>query len=60
MTKQQMLHEMDKSGWSHETDEKSTYEEIKDDYDEMLDELSGESVWFPNPRDTDAEDEDSI
>lgn len=22
MTKQQMLHEMDKSGWSHETDEK--------------------------------------
>lgn len=55
-----MLHEMDKSGWSHETDEKSTYEEIKDDHDEMLDELSGESVWFPNPRDTDAEDEDSI
>lgn len=51
---------MDKSGWSHETDKKSTYEEIKDDYDEMLDELSGESVWFPNPRDTDAEDEDSI
>ena len=41
-------------------DGKSTYEEIKDDYDEMLDELSGESVWFPNPRDTDAEDEDSI
>lgn len=39
---------------------KSTYEEIKDDHDEMLDELSGESVWFPNPRDTDAEDEDSI
>ena len=60
MTKQQMLHEMDKSGWSRETDEKSIYEEIKDDYDEMLDELSGESVWFPNPRDTDAEDEDSI
>lgn len=60
MTKQQMLHEMDKSGWSHETDEKSAYEEIKDDHDEMLDELSGESVWFPNPRDTDAEDEDSI
>ena len=24
MTKQQMLHEMDKRGWSHETDEKST------------------------------------
>ncbi len=60
MTKLQMLHEMDKRHWGHETDENSTYEEVKEDYDEMVDELSDDSLLFPNSRDTDAEDEDGI
>ena len=60
MTKLQMLHEMYKRQWGHETDENSTYEEVKEDYDEMVDELSDDSLLFPNSRDTDAEDEDGI
>lgn len=60
MTKLQMLQEMDKRCWGHDTDEQSTYSEVKEDYDEMVDELSDDFPLFPNPRDTDAEDEDGI
>lgn len=60
MTKLQMLQEMYKHCWGHDTDEQSTYSEVKEDYDEMVDELSDDFPLFPNPRDTDAEDEDGI
>ena len=60
MTKLQMLQEMDKHNWTHDTDEWSTYSEIKEDYDEMVEEISDDFLFFPNPRDTDAEDEDGI
>lgn len=60
MTKLQMLQEMEKHNWGHDTNEKSTYSEIKEDYDEMVEEISDDFLLFPNPRDTDAEDEDGI
>ena len=60
MTKLQMLQEMDKHCWGHDTNEKSTYSDVKDEYNEMIGEISDDSLLFPNPRDTDAEDEDGI
>ena len=60
MTKQEMLEEMDENHWGHESDENSSYEEIKEEYDEMVDEFSDDSVMFPNGRDYDSEDEDGI
>ena len=60
MTKLQMLQEMDKYNQAHDTNEKSTYSDVKDEYKEMLDELSDDFPLFPNPRDTDAEDEDGV
>lgn len=60
MTKLQMLQEMDKYCWGHDTNEKSTYSDVKDEYDEMIDEILDDSLFFPNPRDTDAENEDGI
>jgi hypothetical protein len=55
-----MLQEMDKHNWGHDTNEKSTYSDVKDEYKEMLDEISDDFTLFPNPRDTDAEDEDGV
>ena len=46
--------------WGHESDETSSYEEVKEEYDEMVDEFSDDSVMFPNGRDYDAEDEEGI
>lgn len=60
MTKLQMLQEMDKHNWGHDTNEKSTYSDVKDEYKEMLDEISDDFTLFPNSRDTDAEDEDGV
>ena len=60
MTKQEMLEKMDENHWGHESDENSSYEEVKEEYDEMVDEFSDDSVMFPNRRDYDAEDEDGI
>lgn len=60
MTKKEMLEEMDESCWEHETDENSSYEEVKEEYDEMIEEFSDDSYMFPNGRDYDAEDEDGI
>lgn len=60
MTKQEMLEKMDENHWGHESDENSSYEEVKEEYDEMVDEFSDDSVMFPNGRDCDAEDEDGI
>jgi hypothetical protein len=36
------------------------YSEIKEDYDEMVDEIFDDFLLLPNPRDTDTEDEDGI
>ena len=61
MTKEEMLEIMKKNNWSgaDELDEDSSYEEIKEEYDEMIDEYD-DSDMFPNGRDYDAEDEDGI
>lgn len=39
-----MLEEMDENHWGHESDENSSYEEVKEEYDEMVDEFSDDSV----------------
>ncbi len=45
---------------SNDLDENSSYEEIKKEYEEMLEDRSDNSDMFPNGRDYDAEDEDGI
>ena len=61
MIKEEMLEIMKKNNWSgaDELDEDSSYEEVKEEYDEMIDEYD-DSDMFPNGRDYDAEDEDGI
>ena len=56
----EMLEEMDESCWGHEIDENSSYEEVKEEYNEMIEEFSDDSDMFPNGRDYDVEDEDGI
>ena len=46
MTKQEMLEEMDENRWGHESDENSSYEEVKEEYDEMVDEFSDIQLCF--------------
>ena len=58
MTKQEMLEKMDENHWGHESDENSSYEEVKEEYDEMVDEFSDDSVMFPNGRDYDVKIKD--
>ena len=60
MTKSEMLKEMDERNWSHGLTMEDSYKDIKDEFNEMQDELSCESDMFPNGRDYDAEDEDGI
>lgn len=60
MTKQKMLAEMDKHGWGHDLDKNSSYEDVKEEYEEMMGEISDDSDMFPNGRDYDSEDEDGI
>ena len=50
--------EMDKGNWSHDLSEENSWDEIKEEYDNMIDEYSDNSDLFPNGRDYDAEDED--
>ena len=57
-SKKDMLYEMKEQGWEHGLTEKSSWEEIRDEYEVMIDEWEGDSVLFPNGRDYDAEDED--
>ena len=54
MTKKDMLAKMDEAVWDTDLDENSSYEEVKNEYEEMLEDM------FPNGRDYDAEDEDGI
>lgn len=59
MSKKEMLQEMKEHGWDfHDLTEKSSWDDIKEEYDVMIDECTGESSLFPNGRDYDAEDED--
>lgn len=60
MTKQEMLQEMDERAWRHEADKDSSYEDAKEEYDEMIEELSDDFTMFPNGRDYDSEDEEGI
>lgn len=60
MRKQKMLAEMDKNGWEHDLDKNSSYEDVKEEYEEMMGEISDDSDMFPNGRDYDSEDEDGI
>ena len=55
-----MLKEMDEKHWGHDLDENSSYEDVKEEYEEMIEEISDDSEMFPNVRDYDAEDEDGI
>ena len=57
-SKKDMLSEMEEQGWIHDLSEKSSWEDIKEEYDVMIDECESESTLFPNGRDYDAEDED--
>lgn len=58
MSKEEMLREMDEGIWSHDLSEENSWDEIKEEYDNMIDEYSDNSDLFPNGRDYDAEDED--
>lgn len=60
MTKKEILAEMDGTVWGTDLDENSSYEEMKKEYEEMLEDRSDNSDMFPNGRDYDAEDEDGI
>ena len=59
MSKEDMLEELDEHNWKHELTGDSSWEEVKEEYDIMIDECTGDSPLFPNGRDYDAEDEDS-
>lgn len=58
MTKKEMIEKMNQRGWTHELTEENSREEIDNEYEEMMDEISDDSSMFPNGRDFDAEDED--
>lgn len=54
-----MLKEMRNNNWETDVDENSSYEEIEEAYDEMLEEYdAAEDAMYPNGRDYDAEDFD--
>lgn len=58
MTKEDMLKELNEHNWPHELTDDSSWDEVKEEYDIMIDECTGDSSLFPNGRDYDAEDED--
>ena len=60
MTKKEMLAEMDGTIYGTDLDDNSLYEDIKEEYEEMLKEHPDNSDMFPNGRDFDAEDEDGV
>ncbi len=54
-----MLEKMRKNHWETETNEESSYEDVKVDFDEMIEELEAiEADMYPNGRDYDAENFD--
>ena len=60
MTKAQMLEAIRENGWEcfTDVDSKSSYDEVKEAYDVMMDELSSDSDMFPNGHDDGEEYED--
>ncbi|GAA0092102.1 hypothetical protein UT300009_21310 [Paraclostridium bifermentans] len=58
MKKSEMLEIMNENKWSHDLDEKSSYEDVKEEFEVMKDELLDDYVMYPNGRDYDAEDFD--
>lgn len=58
MTKEKMISEMEQNGWTFDLPKNASYDEIKEEYDTMIDEYFNDSDLFPNGRDYDAEDED--
>jgi hypothetical protein len=58
LSKEDMLEKMEECGWDHELSAENSWSEIKEEYNTMYNEQSGEETLFPNGRDYDAEDED--
>ena len=57
--KRLMLEKMKENGWETETNEGSSYEAVKADFDEMIEEFDAiEDYMYPNGRDYDAENFD--
>ncbi len=57
--KRLMLGKMREEGWETETNEESSYEDVKADFDEMIEEFDFiEYNMFPNGRDYDSENFD--
>jgi hypothetical protein len=57
MTKIEMLQEMENHNWDTELDKNSSYREVKEEFQNMIDEYdSAEDTMFPNGRDYDSED----
>lgn len=61
MTKQEMLNEMDRHCYDPLLEDDATYEEVKEAYEQMLDEFDAAyDDMYPNGRDEDAIDEDGL
>lgn len=61
LSKEEMLQEIEENNWNDELNEESSYEEIKESYDEMIREYDDSyNPMYPNGRDYDAEDEDGL
>lgn len=57
--KRLMLEKMRENCWETETNEDSSYEDVKADFDEMIEEFEAvENDMYPNGRDYDAENFD--
>lgn len=58
MSIKKMLQIMEEEGWNIEDIDQTNYDEVKEAYKAFCDEMSDDSLLFPNGRDYDAEDED--
>lgn len=58
MTKKEMLEELEENDWAEELTEDSSYEEIKERYQEFIRDTDDEDAMYPNGRDYDAESYD--
>ncbi len=59
MTKKEMLEELEENDWAEELTEDSSYEEIKERYQDYIHDTDNEEgALYPNGRDYDAESYD--
>lgn len=59
MSKEEMLSEMLERRWDHDLDEDSSYEDVLEEYQTMIEEYeSAEEAMYPNGRDYDSENFD--